>query len=132
MSFAGAPWQMIWNPHDYWIYYVNIGLCHQYGISATESQMFLLAKRPRRRRARRNGCFRRLIYNMQIAVVKVFLNEPCEMCWCLQYCSRLHRVTMDEAKEVHTTLRTAAGIFKFVKVLVVVVVVLKWFVLNSC
>lgn len=72
------------------------------------------------------------IYNMQIAVVKVFLNELCEMCWCLQYCSRLHRVTMDEAKEVHTTLRTAAGIFKFVKVLVVVVVVLKWFVLNSC
>ena len=73
------------------------------------------------------------IYNMQIDVVKVFLNEPCEMCWCLQYCSRLHRVTMDEAKEVHTTLRTAAGIFKFVKVLlVVVVVVLKWFVLNSC
>ena len=34
---------------------------------------------------------------------------------------------MDEAKEVHTTLRTAAGIFKFVKVLVVAVVVLKWF-----
>ena len=27
------------------------------------------------------------------------------------------RVTMDEAKEVHTSLRTAAGIFKFVKVL---------------
>ena len=38
---------------------------------------------------------------------------------------------MDEAKEVHTTLRTAAGIFKFVKVLVVAVVVLKWFTLNS-
>ena len=33
---------------------------HQYGISAAESQTFLLAKRPRRRRARRNGCFRRL------------------------------------------------------------------------
>ena len=31
---------------------------HQYGISAAESQTFLLAKRPRRRRARRNGCFR--------------------------------------------------------------------------
>ena len=29
-------------------------------ISAAESQTFLLAKRPRRRRARRNGCFRRL------------------------------------------------------------------------
>ena len=39
---------------------------------------------------------------------------------------------MDEAKEVHTTLRTAAGIFKFVKVLLIVVIVLKWFVLNSC
>ena len=47
-------------PHDYWICYVNIGLRHQYRISAAESQMFLLAKRPRRRRARRNGCFRRL------------------------------------------------------------------------
>ena len=35
-------------------------LRHQYGISAAESQTFLLAKRPRRRRARRNGCFRRL------------------------------------------------------------------------
>ena len=42
------------------IYYVNTGLCHQYGISAAESKTFLLAKRPRRRRARRNGCFCRL------------------------------------------------------------------------
>ena len=52
-------------PHDYRIYYVNIDLaCHQYGISAAESQTFLRAKRPQRRRARRNGgtneCFRRL------------------------------------------------------------------------
>ena len=46
--------------HDYRIYYVNIGLRHQYGISVAESQTFLLAKRPQRRRARRNGCFRRL------------------------------------------------------------------------
>ena len=38
----------------------GIGLRHRYGISAAESQTFLLAKRPRRRRARRNGCFRRL------------------------------------------------------------------------
>ena len=52
---------MYLEPHDYWIYYVNIGLRHQYGISVAESQTFLLAKRPRRRRARRNGCFRRLI-----------------------------------------------------------------------
>ena len=36
----------------------GIGLRHQYGTSAAESQTFLLAKRPRRRRARRNGCFR--------------------------------------------------------------------------
>ena len=43
------------------IYYVNTGLRHQYGISAAESQTFLRAKRPQRRRARRNGCFRRLI-----------------------------------------------------------------------
>ena len=47
-------------PHDYRIYYVNIDLRHQYGISASESQTFLRAKRPQRRRARRNGCFRRL------------------------------------------------------------------------
>ena len=28
------------------IYYVNIHLCHQYGVSVAESQTFLLAKRP--------------------------------------------------------------------------------------
>ena len=33
---------------------------HQYGISVAESQTFLRAKRPQRRRAWRNGCFRRL------------------------------------------------------------------------
>ena len=48
------------DPHDYRIYYVNIDLRHQYGISAAESQTFLLVKRPQRRRARRNGCFRSL------------------------------------------------------------------------
>ena len=47
-------------PHDYQIYYVNIDLRHQHGISVTESQTFLRAKRPQRRRARRNRCFRRL------------------------------------------------------------------------
>ena len=47
-------------PHDYRTYYVNIDLRHQYGISVAESQTFLRAKRPQRRRARRNGCFRRL------------------------------------------------------------------------
>ena len=47
-------------PHDYRIYYVNIDLRHQYGISVGESQTFLRAKRPQRRRAGRNGCFRGL------------------------------------------------------------------------
>ena len=67
LSFAGARWLMNttlyqnrpedtqnsenWTklylePHDYWIYYVNIDLRHQYGISAPESQTFLLAKVP--------------------------------------------------------------------------------------
>ena len=47
-------------PHDYWIYYVNIDLHHQYRISAAELQTFLHVKHPQRLRARRNGCFRRL------------------------------------------------------------------------
>ena len=33
-------------PHDYRIYYVNIDLRHQYGISVAELQTFLLAIRP--------------------------------------------------------------------------------------
>ena len=49
-------------PYDYQIYNVNIDLRHQYGISAAQSQTFLRAKRPKRRRARKNGCFRRLSY----------------------------------------------------------------------
>ena len=44
-------------PHDCRIYYVNINLHHQYGISAAESQTFLCVKRPQRRKARRNGYF---------------------------------------------------------------------------
>ena len=40
-------------PYDCRIYYVNINLRHQYGISVAESQTFLRAKRPQRRRARR-------------------------------------------------------------------------------
>ena len=47
-------------PHDCRIYYVNINLHHQEGISVAESQTFLRAKRPQRRIARRNRCFRRL------------------------------------------------------------------------
>ena len=53
-------------PQDYRIYYVNIDLCHQYGISVAESQTFLRAKRPQRRRARRNGCFRRLLTTLPL------------------------------------------------------------------
>ena len=41
-------------------FYVNIDLRHRYGISLAESQRFLRAKRPQRRRARRSGCFCRL------------------------------------------------------------------------
>ena len=44
-------------PHAYQIYDVNIDLRHQYAISVAESQTFLLAKRPKRRGARRNGYF---------------------------------------------------------------------------
>ena len=33
-------------PHDYQIYYANIDLRHQYGISVTESQTFLPTKHP--------------------------------------------------------------------------------------
>ena len=51
---------MYLQPHDYWIFYVNIDLRHRYGISVAESQTFFRAKRPQRRRARRSGCFCRL------------------------------------------------------------------------
>ena len=46
-------------PHVYQIYYVNIDLHvrHQYGISVSESQMFVLAKRPQQTGTRRNSCF---------------------------------------------------------------------------
>ena len=33
-------------PHNYRIYYINIDLRHQYGISVTESQKFLRANVP--------------------------------------------------------------------------------------
>ena len=57
-------------PHDYGIYYVNIDLRHQCGISVTESKTFLRVKRPQRRGAMRNGCFRRL------AIVQTLLPPP--------------------------------------------------------
>ena len=39
---------MYLEPNDYRIYYINIDLRHQYGISVAELQMFLRAKRPQR------------------------------------------------------------------------------------
>ena len=67
LSFAGAHWQINtklnqnwpedtenWTnfylePHDYRIYYVNIDLRHQYGISAPESQTSPAAKSEEKR-----------------------------------------------------------------------------------
>ena len=46
--------------YKYQIYNVNIDLRHQYGICVAEAQTSLLAKRSKRRGARRNGCIRRL------------------------------------------------------------------------
>ena len=40
-------WEKLYlEPHDYRVYYVNIDLRHQYGISVAESQMFLRVKSP--------------------------------------------------------------------------------------
>ena len=50
-------------------------LRHQYGISAAESQTFLRAKRLQRRRARGNGCFRRLSFYFPETFVNG--NNPC-------------------------------------------------------
>ena len=52
-------------------------LRHQYGISVTEFQTFLLAKCPWRRGARRNGCFRRLTTGM---LVKLNLSQVSQLC----------------------------------------------------
>ena len=53
----------IWNPMTtgFTVYYLNIDLRHQYGISVVEWQTFLRTKRRQGQRARRNGCFCRLI-----------------------------------------------------------------------
>ena len=77
-------------PHDYWTYYVNIGLHHQYGISAAESQTFLLAKRPRQRRAMRNGCFRRLKVNNQYSYSLNTTKFSFSMFSIINYCVILH------------------------------------------
>ena len=58
-------------PHDYRIYYVNIDLvCHQYGISAAESQTFLRAKCPQQQRARRNA-----VKKIKLAICKIYVHE---------------------------------------------------------
>ena len=55
--------------------YVNIDLRHQYGISVTESQMFLLVKGPQRRGERKDGCFHRLVYGGQLNIfIELLLN----------------------------------------------------------
>ena len=56
--------------HDYWIFYVNIDLRHQYGISAAELQTFLHSKCPQLRGARRNGCFRGLLSRVESLITQ--------------------------------------------------------------
>ena len=51
----------IWNPMTTGFIMLTLICVNQYGISSPESQTFLCAKRPQRQRARRNGCFRRLL-----------------------------------------------------------------------
>ena len=57
-------------PHDYRIYYVNIDLRHQYGISVAELQTFLLVKRPQQQGVRRNT------YS-QATYLDISLENPC-------------------------------------------------------
>ena len=62
LSFVNNSWNNVTTPSTNERFWPDSGqiLRHQYGISVAESQTFLLAKSPQRRRARRNGCFRRL------------------------------------------------------------------------
>ena len=69
----------ILEPHDYQMYYVKTDMCNQYGISASESQKSLCAKRPQRRRRRRNRCFRSLIQSLWISLPQL---ESCESQLC--------------------------------------------------
>ena len=57
-------------PHDYRIFYVNIDLRHQYGISAAELRTFFHSKCSQLRRARRNGCFRGLLSRVEILITQ--------------------------------------------------------------
>ena len=61
-------------PHDYRIYFVNIDLRHQYGISVAEWQTSLHTKHPSGEKHRANGCFCRLLLYLNLA----FLYELCD------------------------------------------------------
>ena len=56
----------IWNPMTTGFIMLTLICVNQYGISSPESQTFLCAKRPQRQRARRNGCFRRLLTTLSL------------------------------------------------------------------
>ena len=62
VSFVNGSWNNVTTPSTNQLFWPDSGqiLRHQYGISVAESQTLFLAKRPQRRRARSNGCFRRL------------------------------------------------------------------------
>ena len=49
----------------------NIDLCHQYGISVAEAQIFLLVKHNWQRRIRGVSCFHKL--NQQKAAILIFM-----------------------------------------------------------
>ena len=67
--------------HDYPIYYVNIDLRHQYGMSVAESQTILRAKRAQRPRAMEKRMFSQAIYvpliyifhQLHVVIVSSFL-----------------------------------------------------------
>ena len=63
LSFVNNGLNNVTTPSTNQLFWPDSGqiLRHQCGISVAESQTFLRAKRPDRRRARRNGCFHRLV-----------------------------------------------------------------------
>ena len=68
---------IILETHDYQTYYVNIDLCHQYGISVAEKQTFLLAKHPSQRQgAKRNSCVRRPHFPLPHTTHKYYMSVP--------------------------------------------------------
>ena len=63
LSFVSNSLNNVTTPSTNQLFWLDSGqiLRHQYGIFVAESQMFLRAKHPHWRRARRNGCFCRLV-----------------------------------------------------------------------